>query len=111
MQPTKHTPQMASMDTVSKKGPKVKRQQITDTMLELEQVAKRGDQGSIYVAVNKLAPWKPAVKPSIRGASGELIRPAQQLQLIYVTSQGSQLTVEALELVLEIFAQPCFACL
>ena len=30
--------------------------------------------------------------------------------MIYVTSQGSQLTVEALELVLESFAQPCFAC-
>ena len=27
-----------------------------------------------------------------------------------MTSQGSQLTVEALELVLESFAQPCFAC-
>ena len=27
-----------------------------------------------------------------------------------MTSQGSQLTVEALELALESFAQPCFAC-
>ena len=34
----------------------------------------------------------------------------QEGELIYVTSQGSQLTVEALELVLESFAQPCFAC-
>ena len=31
-------------------------------------------------------------------------------QLIYVTSQGSQLIVEARELALESFAQPCFAC-
>ena len=31
-------------------------------------------------------------------------------ELIYVTSQGSQLIVEALELALESFAQPCFAC-
>ena len=31
-------------------------------------------------------------------------------ELIYVTSQGSQLTVEALELILKSFAQPCFAC-
>ena len=30
--------------------------------------------------------------------------------MIYVTSQGSQLAVEALELALESFAQPCFAC-
>ena len=30
--------------------------------------------------------------------------------MIYVTSQGSQLAVEALELILESFAQPCFAC-
>ena len=34
----------------------------------------------------------------------------QEGELIYVTSQGSQLTVEALELALESFAQPCFAC-
>ena len=27
-----------------------------------------------------------------------------------MTSQGSQLAVEALELILESFAQPCFAC-
>ena len=32
----------------------------------------------------------------------------QEGELIYVTSQGSQLTVEALELALESFAQPCF---
>ena len=30
--------------------------------------------------------------------------------MIYVTSQGSQLAVKALELALESFAQPCFAC-
>ena len=34
----------------------------------------------------------------------------QEGELIYVTSQGSQLIVEALELALESFAQPCFAC-
>ena len=34
----------------------------------------------------------------------------QEGELIYVTSQGSQLAVEALELALESFAQPCFAC-
>ena len=35
----------------------------------------------------------------------------QEGELIYVTSQGSQLAVEALELTLEkFFAQPCFAC-
>ena len=34
----------------------------------------------------------------------------QEGELIYVTSQGSQLTVEALELALESFAQPCFVC-
>ena len=57
-----------------------KRQQITDTMLELEQAAKCGDQGGIYVAVRRLAPWKPAAKPSIRGKSGEFLTPAQQLR-------------------------------
>ena len=30
--------------------------------------------------------------------------------MIYVTSLGSQLAVKALELVLESFTQPCFAC-
>ena len=34
----------------------------------------------------------------------------QEGELIYVTSQGSQLIVEALELALESVAQPCFAC-
>ena len=34
----------------------------------------------------------------------------QEGELIYVTSQGSQLAMEALELALESFAQPCFAC-
>ena len=34
----------------------------------------------------------------------------QEGELIYVTSQGSQLAVKALELALESFAQPCFAC-
>ena len=34
----------------------------------------------------------------------------QEGELIYVTSQGSQLIVEALELALGSFAQPCFAC-
>ena len=57
-----------------------KRQQITDTMLELEQAATRGDQGGIYVAVRRLAPWKPAAKPSIRGKTGEFLPPAQQLR-------------------------------
>ena len=57
-----------------------KRMQIKDTMLELEQAARGGDQGGIYAAVRKLAPWKPAAKPSIRGKSGEFLTPAQQLR-------------------------------
>ncbi|CAE7630380.1 Pol, partial [Symbiodinium necroappetens] len=43
-------------------------------------VSDQRDQGGIYVAVRKLAPWKPAAKPSIRGKSGEFLPPAQQLR-------------------------------
>ena len=60
----------------------VKRQRVKDIMTELEQAAQSGDQGGTYAAVRKLAPWKPAMKPNIRGASGELLTPAQQLQAL-----------------------------
>ena len=60
----------------------VKRQKVKAIMLELEQAASKGDQGGTYVAVRRLAPWKPAAKPSIRGASGEFLTPSQQLQAL-----------------------------
>ncbi|CAE7319065.1 pol [Symbiodinium sp. CCMP2592] len=66
---------------------KIKRQKIQDIMCELEQAAKRGDQGSTYAAVRRLAPWKPVAKPSIRGPSGELLTPTLQLQALTVHAQ------------------------
>ncbi|CAE7221043.1 Pol [Symbiodinium sp. CCMP2592] len=65
----------------------IKRQKIQDIMCELELAAKRGDQGSTYAAVRRLAPWKPVAKPSIRGPSGELLTPTLQLQALTVHAQ------------------------
>ncbi|CAE7230404.1 unnamed protein product [Symbiodinium sp. CCMP2592] len=58
---------------------KIKRQKIQDIMCELEQAAQRGDQGSTYAAVRRLAPWKPA--------SSGFLTPTLQLQALTVHAQ------------------------
>ena len=63
--------------------------------------SKRGD-------TNVLLSKSLKIKKSIQNVFQQVVH--SLTELIYVTSQGSQLAVEALELILESFAQPCFTC-
>ena len=69
------------------KTKEIKKERILQTAQDLAQAEVRGDQRKLWECAKKLAPWKPKDRTSLRGSSGEILAPMQQLTELIMYSR------------------------
>ena len=69
------------------KTKEIKKERILQTAQDLAQAEVRGDQRKLWECAKKLAPRKPKDRTSLRGSSGEILAPMQQLTELIMYSR------------------------